>query len=173
MMRRAWLLFGLLAGCGYVPPGMVAEPASMAASAFAADSVKVAPVSGVQNNLWQVMNGDVMVIRTQFHDALLQSLAQSGMFATVRNDGAARYVLQAEIERQEKQASGVVLRVRYTLTETADGRVAWQDEIQSAAMLEPGLGAAMFGRASLSAAAFRAAGSNIVLMLARLSGSQD
>lgn len=167
----------LMFACTYVPPGMVPEPrptgAQPSPSRFAGESVAVAPVTGQENSLWKVLNGDVMVQSSQFREALIRSLRQSALFASVSSDAPARYALEAVIERQQKFSDGVVLDVRYRLTDTRTGRVAWSDDVRSSSALEAGVGTVLAFEASMSGAAFRAAGNNIETMLAKLAASGD
>ena len=162
----------VLAGCAYVPAGMVSEHLSQDAlpdsSRFSQYGVLVAPVTGVENNLWQVINGDVMVRASVFREALIRSLRQVKLFAEVVTEGNARYVLQAEIKTQQKTTFGAVLVVHYVLSDANSGLVVWSEDIQSSSFTHPGIGTFLTPEASISQAAFRAAGNNIETMLMKV-----
>jgi hypothetical protein len=164
----------LMSGCAYVPPDMMpgtaAQAASQQPSRFRQDKLLVAPVTGVENSLWRVVNGDVMVSISTFQEALVRSLGQSALFGQVSNQGSARFVLRAEIKKQDKLASGARLAVRYELIDTAAGNSVFAEEIETSSRMDEDSApsALLSPNSSMSRAAFRAAGKNIEVLLNKL-----
>ena len=175
---RVWFVCLLLAslplGCAYAPPDMIARTqgtVSRPPSPFSQAAAVVAPVTGVHTSFWQMVNGDVMVQMSTFREALIQSLRHSDLFGSVSGEGAGRYVLRAEIMKQDKFANGATLSVRYVLADTSVGQVLFTAEVETSSTLteDSAPGASLLNlKTSISRAAFRAAGKNIEAMLGKL-----
>ena len=128
-------------------------------------------VTGAHTEFWKMINGDVMVQLSIFHNALMQSIRQSGLFKEALDEGTAEYSLKAEIVKQEKNITGATISIRYTLTDARLARDIFAEEIETSSDLteESPLSAQMLNtKVAISRAAFRAAGKNIEVMLARL-----
>jgi len=169
------LITSFLVGCAYVPPDMMPAPtqgsAPLAASPFAHAGVVIAPTTGVHTSFWHMVNGDVMVQIPTFQEALIRSMRQSALFASVSDDGVSQYQLHAEILTQDRTTDRAVLVIRYVLRDSDTRRDVLVQEIETSSSSTedstPGA-ASIGGEAALSRAAFRAAGKNIGLLLAKL-----
>lgn len=91
-----------------------AVPAN-ATARFSASSLVVARVTGTHPRVWAMLNGDVMVQPDTFRNALVESLRRSGLFGAVSTAGRGRFILQADIRRQDKTKAGVTVQIHYAL----------------------------------------------------------
>lgn len=144
MMTTA--LCALVAACAtaphqmlYVAPDLLphspARAVVRAPAAFKGQTLVIAPVTGVGSSNARVVGGALGVPGTAqiwsqtFHEALFLGLRDSRLFADVKRDGTARYVLQAEIVAQSTSGYAGNFAVRYTLNDRQDGRDIWTERI--------------------------------------------
>ena len=142
----------MLSACTDVPPAMIYVPPDMRdaqavppalrdRSPFRGRSLAVPPVTGIGSDNGQVLAGSILtgtirgtaiIWSETFRQALIETLQDNRVFATVQRDGPARFVLSADILRQTPGRAGAVCSAHYSLTDTLLHRIIWLAVIETA-----------------------------------------
>jgi len=130
-------------------------------------TLKVAEVSGGEktNPL-----GSPSIENEGFRDALVRTLAASGIFDRVSPDGPGDLVLNAEIISQERLGVYQItqtLYVNYRLVDAGTGRDIWKENIFS--QFEAGLGDAFYGQTRMEMAEEGSIRDNLTQLTGKLS----
>ncbi len=186
--RSVLLLLLTLAACHYVPPQMVALPSAPTAEAagpqWAEASLAVAPVERPDpsaGELWSALNGAPLVSAPMFQEALVESLSNARLFATVIREPDPKYdlssgpttistgyVLSAQIIEQREGGYSATVAVRYMLREASSGRVVWRDELSTSYGEAPSLGNILLPNHANNSALWEAFKENIETMIVKL-----
>ncbi len=133
-------------------------------------SLVVAPITGYGNSLTDKMTG-VSRSATNEREALIQSVRNSGLFASVATEGSGRYLLQAEVTRRDLVGYSATVTVHYVLTDTVAGRRVCDEGFTTSCSYERGPGVFFAPGAAQNGALAHALEANWGALLARLSTS--
>ena len=123
----------------YVAPDLLpqktARAAAAASTAVRTQDLVIGPVTGVGSSGMRIIGGSIGVSGTAqiwsqtFHEALFRSVRDAELFAVVRREGDARYLLRADIVEQSVVRYTGSIEVRYALNDRQSNRDVWTDQI--------------------------------------------
>jgi len=187
-MRFALVLIALLvAGCAepvvrivYVEPDMVARVSPskppQSESRFGEQAVVVAPVTGLGASSGNAEPGALAgpsIAGTTFREALIQSLQVAALFSSVSGTGKSRYVLSAEIQRQDTYGYGATVGVRYVMKDTQLEREVMDEYLVATYSFPLHPGVLFVPGQTPTVAIERACAKNFALLIARLANLND
>lgn len=142
----------VLAGCSIVPPqasNMVPMRAEAEVAKPATNTLRVVTTTDAgQGSIYPPSEGvfrwtmgsaepaaEARLTDSAFHDALVDTLVQSGLFKSVGEDGNRDYEIAASVFSQQVSIAGfsstATIGVRYKLIETASKKEVWSDSLVS------------------------------------------